>query len=164
MTSPSTQNLKVLGFWVFFLICCSTFSFLHNVRLRLILEYITHTHISSKNPVLLLWKFIFKHETNSKHIKTLLIVIIFSKLALPKNIQYHPQTKKILTCTYLFPTFIHFNKPLLTIYLTIPKKPSVTIKNKKIYMKISLFKFFWLLKFDNWHSINEDYSYTRCYI
>jgi len=27
MTPPSTQNLKALGLWVFFLIYCSTFSF-----------------------------------------------------------------------------------------------------------------------------------------
>jgi len=41
MTPPSTQNLKVLGLWVFFLICCSTFSFLPNVGLTLTLEYLT---------------------------------------------------------------------------------------------------------------------------
>jgi len=41
MTPPSTQNLKTLGLWVFFLICCSNFSFLFNVRLRLTLGYIT---------------------------------------------------------------------------------------------------------------------------
>jgi len=40
MTPPSTQNLKTLGLWVFFLICCSTFSFLPNVGLRLTLEYL----------------------------------------------------------------------------------------------------------------------------
>jgi len=40
-TPPSTQNLKALGLWVFFLICCSTFSFLPNVGLRLTLEYLT---------------------------------------------------------------------------------------------------------------------------
>ena len=28
--------------WIFFLICCSTFSFLPNMGLRLTLEYITH--------------------------------------------------------------------------------------------------------------------------
>jgi len=38
---PSTQNLKTLCLWVFFLICCSTVSFLLNVRLRLSLEYLT---------------------------------------------------------------------------------------------------------------------------
>jgi len=37
MTPPSTQNLKALGLWVFFLICCSTFSFIPNVGLRLTL-------------------------------------------------------------------------------------------------------------------------------
>jgi len=50
MTPPLTQNLKALGLRVFFLICCSTFSFLSNVGLihspssRSILkpEYITH--------------------------------------------------------------------------------------------------------------------------
>jgi len=41
MTPPSTQNLKALGLWVFFLICCSTFSFLLNVGLRLRLGYLT---------------------------------------------------------------------------------------------------------------------------
>jgi len=35
------QNLKALGLQVFFLICCSTFSFLSNVGLRLTLEYLT---------------------------------------------------------------------------------------------------------------------------
>ena len=45
MTPPSTQNLKALDLWVFFLICCSTFSFLPNVGLRLTLEYLTnHVH------------------------------------------------------------------------------------------------------------------------
>jgi len=41
MTPPSTLNLKALGLWVFFHICCSTFSFLPNVRPRLTLEYLT---------------------------------------------------------------------------------------------------------------------------
>jgi len=41
MTPPSTQNLKALGLLVFFLICCSNFSFLPNVELRLTLEYLT---------------------------------------------------------------------------------------------------------------------------
>jgi len=41
MTPPSTQNLKALGLRVFFLICCSTFSFLLNVILGLTLEYLT---------------------------------------------------------------------------------------------------------------------------
>jgi len=40
MTLPSTQNLKVLGLRVFFLICCSTFSFLSHVGLRLTLKYL----------------------------------------------------------------------------------------------------------------------------
>jgi len=43
MTPPSTQNLKELGLWVFFLICCSTFSFLLNVGLRLTLGYLTRS-------------------------------------------------------------------------------------------------------------------------
>ena len=42
ITPPSTQNLKALGLWVFFLICCSTFSFLPNVGLRLTLGYLTN--------------------------------------------------------------------------------------------------------------------------
>jgi len=42
MTPPSTQNLKAVGLWVFFLICCSTFSFLLNVGLRLTLGYLTN--------------------------------------------------------------------------------------------------------------------------
>ena len=42
MMSPSTQNLlKTLDLWVLFLICCSTFSFILNVGLRLTLEYLT---------------------------------------------------------------------------------------------------------------------------
>ena len=41
MTPPSTQNLKALDLRVFFLICCSTFSFLPNVGLRLTLKYLT---------------------------------------------------------------------------------------------------------------------------
>ena len=40
MKPPSTQNLKALGLWVFFLIYCSTFSFLHNVWLKLTLGYL----------------------------------------------------------------------------------------------------------------------------
>jgi len=39
MTPTSTQNLKALGLWVFFFICCSTLSFLLNVGLRLTLGY-----------------------------------------------------------------------------------------------------------------------------
>jgi len=49
MTLPSTQNLKTLGFWIFFLICCSTFSFVSNVGLRLTLEYLTIS-LSSESP------------------------------------------------------------------------------------------------------------------
>jgi len=41
MTPPSTQNLKTLGFWIFFHIYCLTFSFLPNVGLRFTLEYPT---------------------------------------------------------------------------------------------------------------------------
>ena len=41
MTPPLTQNLKALSLWVFFLICCSNFSFVLNVGLRLTLEYLT---------------------------------------------------------------------------------------------------------------------------
>jgi len=41
ITPPSTQNLKALSLWVFFLICCSTFSFLLNVGLRFTLGYLT---------------------------------------------------------------------------------------------------------------------------
>ena len=49
MTPPLTQNLKTLGLWVFFLICCSTFSFLPDVGLRFTLEYLTITP-SSEGP------------------------------------------------------------------------------------------------------------------
>ena len=49
MTPPSTQNLKALGLWVFFLIYWSTFSFLPNVGLRLTLEYLTISP-SSESP------------------------------------------------------------------------------------------------------------------
>ena len=48
MTPPSTQNLKALGLRVFFLICCSTFSFLPNMELRLTLEYLTTIFIVEK--------------------------------------------------------------------------------------------------------------------
>ena len=41
MTPPLTQNLKALGLWVFFLIYCSTFSFLVNVGFKLTLGYLT---------------------------------------------------------------------------------------------------------------------------
>jgi len=41
ITPFSIQNLKTLGLRIFFLICCSTFSFLPNVGLRLTLEYLT---------------------------------------------------------------------------------------------------------------------------
>jgi len=41
MTPPSTQNLKKFGLWVFFLICCSIFSFISNVEFRLTFEYLT---------------------------------------------------------------------------------------------------------------------------
>jgi len=43
MTPPLTQNLKAVGLWVFFLIYCLTFSFLFNVRLRLLIKYIEKT-------------------------------------------------------------------------------------------------------------------------
>jgi len=43
MTPPSIQNLKTLGLWVFFLIYCSTFSFILNVGLRLTLGYLKST-------------------------------------------------------------------------------------------------------------------------
>jgi len=49
MTPPSTQNLKALGLWVFFLICCSTFPFLLNVGLRLTLGFLTISS-SSESP------------------------------------------------------------------------------------------------------------------
>jgi len=49
MTPPSTQNVKALGSWVLFLICCSTFGFLLNVRLRLTLGYLTISP-SSESP------------------------------------------------------------------------------------------------------------------
>jgi len=41
MTPPSTQNFKALSLWVFFFNYYSTFSFLLNVGLRLILKYLT---------------------------------------------------------------------------------------------------------------------------
>jgi len=49
MIPPSTQNLKALGLWVFFLICCLTISFLLNVGLRLTLGYLTISP-SSESP------------------------------------------------------------------------------------------------------------------
>jgi len=65
---PSTQNLKALDLWVF-LICCSTISFLLNVRLRLTLEYLTNLpqafsfHIASYQAVTYLRKRNFKKWT-----------------------------------------------------------------------------------------------------
>jgi len=59
MTPPLTQNLKTLDLWVFFLICCSTFSFLFNMRLRLLFYFLpTSTalidaHMPPKPPILL---------------------------------------------------------------------------------------------------------------
>jgi len=44
MTPPPTQNLTALDLWVFFLVCCLTFSFLPNVGLRLTLEYLTQRY------------------------------------------------------------------------------------------------------------------------
>jgi len=41
MTPHSIQNLKTLGLWIFFLIRCSNFSFLLNVRLGLTFEYLS---------------------------------------------------------------------------------------------------------------------------
>ena len=66
MTPPSIQNLKALGLWVFFLICCSTFSLLFNVGLTLTLEYLTIS-TSSESPFSTLVQYplsgnIFKHE------------------------------------------------------------------------------------------------------
>jgi len=49
ITPPSTQNHKVLGLWVFFLIRFSTISFLLNVGLRLTLEYLIISS-SSESP------------------------------------------------------------------------------------------------------------------
>jgi len=50
MTPPWTQNLKTLGLWVLFLICCSTFSFLSNEGLKLTLEYLTiDSHLIPNN-------------------------------------------------------------------------------------------------------------------
>jgi len=62
MTPPSTQNLKVLGLWVFFHICCSTLSFLLNVELKLTLGYLTISP-SSESP-----SFTFVHSPSSKNI------------------------------------------------------------------------------------------------
>ena len=39
MTLPLIQNLKALDLWIFFLICCPTFSILLNVGLRLTFRY-----------------------------------------------------------------------------------------------------------------------------
>ena len=39
ITPPSIQNFKAVGLWVFFLIYCSIYSFLPNVRLRFTLGY-----------------------------------------------------------------------------------------------------------------------------
>ena len=43
LTTSLTQNLKTVCLSVFLLICCSTFSFLLNVRLRLTFEFLINT-------------------------------------------------------------------------------------------------------------------------
>jgi len=48
MTWSSIQNFKVLDSWVFFLICCLTYSFLFNMKLRPIFRYLTIS-LSSKS-------------------------------------------------------------------------------------------------------------------
>ena len=45
LTPLPTQNLKRMSLWVFFLIRCSTFSFLHNVGFTLTLEFPTSSHL-----------------------------------------------------------------------------------------------------------------------
>ena len=97
MTPPSTQNLKALGLWVFFLICCSTISFLLNVGLKLTLGYLTISP-SSESPFHI-GTLSLKHEylTNSS-----LVLRVSSTLV------HSPQTRvphKLLTCTVVH-TFI----------------------------------------------------------
>jgi len=62
MTPPLTQNLKALGLRVFFLICCSTFSFLPNVGLRLTLEYLTISPSSVSPSTLLMTPHLYRRS------------------------------------------------------------------------------------------------------
>jgi len=62
MTPPSTQNLKTLGLWIFFLICCSTFSFLLIVGLRLTLGYLIERLIILVDIVKALYSFFIMIE------------------------------------------------------------------------------------------------------
>jgi len=83
MTPPSTQNLKALGLWVFFLICCSTFSFLLNVELRLTLGYLTSQHWA-----ILLSRLIGNHHKFKKEDK----LVSFKKMYFHKLNFYLNQT------------------------------------------------------------------------
>jgi len=62
MTPPSIQNFKVLGLWVFFLICCSIFSFIFNMGCRLTFRYLTIS-LSSESSC-----FTTVHSSSSKNI------------------------------------------------------------------------------------------------
>ena len=83
MVPPSTQNLKTLSLWVFFLICYSTFSFLLNVRLRVILKYLIKLesykiHIKL---IIITRKKLFKHNT--------LIIINVNNIIIIIKIKYY---------------------------------------------------------------------------
>jgi len=55
MTSHLTLNLNVVCLWVFFLIYCSTYSFLSNMGLRLTLGYPTIFIFTFRTKILWLW-------------------------------------------------------------------------------------------------------------
>jgi len=82
MTPPSTKNLKALGLWVFFLICCSKISFLTNMGLRLTHEYLT---ISLRVPHLY-WYTPPRAEANDP-----LLVLSFTHLNRTRLLETHRQ-------------------------------------------------------------------------
>jgi len=102
MTPLSTQNLKTLCLWVFFFICCLTFSFLPNVGLRLTLEYPTISPSSESLSSILM-------HSPSSHICTL--------SESPSSLWVHsPSSRSIFKHEYLnhkqpslVPPFTHLN-------------------------------------------------------
>ena len=107
MTLPSTQNLKALGLWVFFLICCSTFSFLFDVGLKLTLGYLTISS-SSESPSSTLIHYhssgsIFKHEYHTHKRSSLVTCLpeVSAKKTFNTGIQ--------LYSSELVPPFTHLN-------------------------------------------------------
>ena len=107
MTPPSTQNLKALGLRILFLICCSTFSFLPNVGLRL-------TWISNNLSL--------KCESLLYHIDTLPLE---RKHSQPEYITHDPSL--ILPFTHLYGTHL----PEITIRKTFDTGSNCTRPSRK---------------------------------